>query len=242
MMCVCVCVLGLFEWDDDDVCVCMCVLGLFEWDDDGVCVCVCVRVIWMRWWWCVCVYVCVLGLFEWDDDDDVCVCAGAALPVAAETLGSDGAPDALRAARRSAQDQGGRSVCVCVSVCVSVCVCLSVCVCVCLCVCVCVCVCVSVCLSVCLSVCVSVCVSVCLCLCLCVCLCVCVCVCVYNRALSPPEAAEDIASVRKALQQVTAHASKLLRHPIPDFKKLEVRDSELNYILRDTILDLIAAV
>uniref|UniRef100_A0A9J7XK39 Rab3 GTPase-activating protein catalytic subunit n=1 Tax=Cyprinus carpio carpio TaxID=630221 RepID=A0A9J7XK39_CYPCA len=31
----------------------------------------------------------------------------------------------------------------------------------------------------------------------------------------------NIASVRKALQQVTAHASKLLHHPNPDFKKLE---------------------
>ncbi len=55
----------------------------------------------------------------------VCVCAGTALPVAAETLGSDGAPDALRAARRSAQDQGGRSVCVCQ--CVRACVCVRVC-------------------------------------------------------------------------------------------------------------------
>ncbi|KTF77434.1 hypothetical protein cypCar_00046555, partial [Cyprinus carpio] len=39
--------------------------------------------------------------------------------------------------------------------------------------------------------------------------------------ISPPEESEDIASVRKALQQVTAHASKLLHHPNPDFKKLE---------------------
>uniref|UniRef100_A0A671MR53 Rab3 GTPase-activating protein catalytic subunit n=1 Tax=Sinocyclocheilus anshuiensis TaxID=1608454 RepID=A0A671MR53_9TELE len=48
--------------------------------------------------------------------------------------------------------------------------------------------------------------------------------CVLHAALlkiKEEEATEDIASVRKALQQVTAHASKLLRHPNPDFKKLE---------------------
>ncbi|XP_016110500.1 rab3 GTPase-activating protein catalytic subunit-like [Sinocyclocheilus grahami] len=48
--------------------------------------------------------------------------------------------------------------------------------------------------------------------------------CVLHAALlkiKEEEASEDIASVRKALQQVTAHASKLLRHPNPDFKKLE---------------------
>uniref|UniRef100_A0A8C7VGN4 Rab3 GTPase-activating protein catalytic subunit n=1 Tax=Oncorhynchus mykiss TaxID=8022 RepID=A0A8C7VGN4_ONCMY len=33
---------------------------------------------------------------------------------------------------------------------------------------------------------------------------------------------EDILSVRKAIQQATSHASKLLRHPSPDYKKLEV--------------------
>ncbi|KAL7866119.1 hypothetical protein SRHO_G00113660 [Serrasalmus rhombeus] len=35
------------------------------------------------------------------------------------------------------------------------------------------------------------------------------------------ESVEDIPSVRKAIQQVTSHTSKHLRHPIPDFKKLE---------------------
>uniref|UniRef100_A0A8C1Z1V5 Rab3 GTPase-activating protein catalytic subunit n=1 Tax=Cyprinus carpio TaxID=7962 RepID=A0A8C1Z1V5_CYPCA len=48
--------------------------------------------------------------------------------------------------------------------------------------------------------------------------------CVLHAALlkiKEEEATEDIASVRKALQQVTAHASKLLHHPNPDFKKLE---------------------
>ncbi|XP_063070153.1 rab3 GTPase-activating protein catalytic subunit [Engraulis encrasicolus] len=35
------------------------------------------------------------------------------------------------------------------------------------------------------------------------------------------EAKEDILSVRKALQQVITHSSKLLRHPIPDYKKVE---------------------
>ncbi len=60
-------------------------------------------------------------------------------------------------------------------------------------------------------------------MCVSVCACVCVCACVSLNGLSPPEAAEDITSVRKALQQVTAHASKLLRHPSPDVKKLEVR-------------------
>uniref|UniRef100_A0A8C2D0Q7 Rab3 GTPase-activating protein catalytic subunit n=1 Tax=Cyprinus carpio TaxID=7962 RepID=A0A8C2D0Q7_CYPCA len=48
--------------------------------------------------------------------------------------------------------------------------------------------------------------------------------CVLHAALlkiKEEEESEDIASVRKALQQVTAHASKLLRHPNPDFKKLE---------------------
>ncbi|KAL1267284.1 hypothetical protein QQF64_032647 [Cirrhinus molitorella] len=48
--------------------------------------------------------------------------------------------------------------------------------------------------------------------------------CVLHAALlkfKEEEATEDIASVRKALQQVTSHASKLLRHPNPDFKKLE---------------------
>ncbi|KAI4887753.1 hypothetical protein NFI96_023692 [Prochilodus magdalenae] len=35
------------------------------------------------------------------------------------------------------------------------------------------------------------------------------------------ELVEDIPSVRKAIQQVTSHASKHLRHPSPDFKKLE---------------------
>ncbi|KPP72499.1 hypothetical protein Z043_108492, partial [Scleropages formosus] len=34
-------------------------------------------------------------------------------------------------------------------------------------------------------------------------------------------AAEDIPSVRKAIQQLTGSASKLLRHPSPDYKKLE---------------------
>ncbi|XP_042620408.1 rab3 GTPase-activating protein catalytic subunit-like [Cyprinus carpio] len=48
--------------------------------------------------------------------------------------------------------------------------------------------------------------------------------CVLHAALlkiKEEEESEDIASVRKALQQVTAHASKLLHHPNPDFKKLE---------------------
>uniref|UniRef100_A0A672P1M9 Rab3 GTPase-activating protein catalytic subunit n=1 Tax=Sinocyclocheilus grahami TaxID=75366 RepID=A0A672P1M9_SINGR len=48
--------------------------------------------------------------------------------------------------------------------------------------------------------------------------------CVLHAALlkiKEEEVTEDIASVRKALQQVTAHTSKLLRHPNPDFKKLE---------------------
>ncbi|XP_051566571.1 rab3 GTPase-activating protein catalytic subunit isoform X2 [Myxocyprinus asiaticus] len=48
--------------------------------------------------------------------------------------------------------------------------------------------------------------------------------CVLHAALikvKEEESTEDILSVRKALQQVTAHASKLLRHPNPDFKKLE---------------------
>ncbi|KAF4086748.1 hypothetical protein AMELA_G00087890 [Ameiurus melas] len=35
------------------------------------------------------------------------------------------------------------------------------------------------------------------------------------------EAVEDIASVRKIIPQVSSHASKLLRHPSPDLKKLE---------------------
>ncbi|XP_030642604.1 rab3 GTPase-activating protein catalytic subunit isoform X1 [Chanos chanos] len=35
------------------------------------------------------------------------------------------------------------------------------------------------------------------------------------------EAAEDIPSVRKAIQQISSLASKLLRHPNPDYKKLE---------------------
>ncbi|XP_012682028.1 rab3 GTPase-activating protein catalytic subunit isoform X2 [Clupea harengus] len=35
------------------------------------------------------------------------------------------------------------------------------------------------------------------------------------------EAREDILSVRKAIQQVISHASKLLRHPSPDYKKVE---------------------
>ncbi|KAL2081252.1 hypothetical protein ACEWY4_023105 [Coilia grayii] len=35
------------------------------------------------------------------------------------------------------------------------------------------------------------------------------------------EAREDILSVRKALQQVISHSSKLLRHPTPDYKKVE---------------------
>uniref|UniRef100_A0A8C7VFC9 Rab3 GTPase-activating protein catalytic subunit n=1 Tax=Oncorhynchus mykiss TaxID=8022 RepID=A0A8C7VFC9_ONCMY len=35
------------------------------------------------------------------------------------------------------------------------------------------------------------------------------------------ESVEDILSVRKAIQQATSHASKLLRHPSPDYKKLE---------------------
>ncbi|XP_067300747.1 rab3 GTPase-activating protein catalytic subunit isoform X1 [Pseudorasbora parva] len=48
--------------------------------------------------------------------------------------------------------------------------------------------------------------------------------CVLHAALlkiKEEESTEDIPSVRKALQQLTAHASKLLRHPSPDFKKLE---------------------
>lgn len=35
------------------------------------------------------------------------------------------------------------------------------------------------------------------------------------------ESVEDILSARKAIQQATSHASKLLRHPSPDYKKLE---------------------
>ncbi|KAG5283235.1 hypothetical protein AALO_G00039870 [Alosa alosa] len=35
------------------------------------------------------------------------------------------------------------------------------------------------------------------------------------------EAKEDILSVRKAMQQMISHASKLLRHPSPDYKKVE---------------------
>ncbi|XP_036427001.1 rab3 GTPase-activating protein catalytic subunit isoform X1 [Colossoma macropomum] len=35
------------------------------------------------------------------------------------------------------------------------------------------------------------------------------------------ESVEEIPSVRKAIQQVSSHASKHLRHPSPDFKKLE---------------------
>ena len=36
------------------------------------------------------------------------------------------------------------------------------------------------------------------------------------------ESLEDIPSVKKAVQQATSHASKQLRHPNPDHKKLEV--------------------
>ncbi|CAB1328595.1 unnamed protein product [Coregonus sp. 'balchen'] len=35
------------------------------------------------------------------------------------------------------------------------------------------------------------------------------------------ESVEDILSARKAIQQATSHASKVLRHPSPDYKKLE---------------------
>ncbi|XP_077071937.1 rab3 GTPase-activating protein catalytic subunit isoform X3 [Siphateles boraxobius] len=48
--------------------------------------------------------------------------------------------------------------------------------------------------------------------------------CVLHAALlkiKEEESTEDIPSVRKALQHLTSHASKLLRHPSPDFKKLE---------------------
>lgn len=48
--------------------------------------------------------------------------------------------------------------------------------------------------------------------------------CVLHAALlkiKEEESTEDIPSVRKALQQLTSHASKLLRHPSPDFKKME---------------------
>uniref|UniRef100_A0A8B9KJQ6 Rab3 GTPase-activating protein catalytic subunit n=1 Tax=Astyanax mexicanus TaxID=7994 RepID=A0A8B9KJQ6_ASTMX len=41
------------------------------------------------------------------------------------------------------------------------------------------------------------------------------------------ESVEDIPSVRKAIQQVTSHASKLLRHPNPDYKKLEETINQL---------------
>lgn len=60
---------------------------------------------------------------------------------------------------------------------------------------------------------------------------ICVCCCSFFVHLSisthlfllPTECTVDIPSVRKTLQQVTSHASKLLRHPNTDFKKLEVR-------------------
>uniref|UniRef100_A0A8C7PES9 Rab3 GTPase-activating protein catalytic subunit n=1 Tax=Oncorhynchus mykiss TaxID=8022 RepID=A0A8C7PES9_ONCMY len=42
-----------------------------------------------------------------------------------------------------------------------------------------------------------------------------------SSLLSHTESVEDILSVRKAIQQATSHASKLLRHPSPDYKKLE---------------------
>uniref|UniRef100_A0A8C9U1K2 Rab3 GTPase-activating protein catalytic subunit n=1 Tax=Scleropages formosus TaxID=113540 RepID=A0A8C9U1K2_SCLFO len=48
--------------------------------------------------------------------------------------------------------------------------------------------------------------------------------CVLHAAIlkvKEEEAAEDIPSVRKAIQQLTGSASKLLRHPSPDYKKLE---------------------
>ncbi|XP_062861672.1 rab3 GTPase-activating protein catalytic subunit [Trichomycterus rosablanca] len=48
--------------------------------------------------------------------------------------------------------------------------------------------------------------------------------CILHAALlkvKEEECTEDIPSVRKTLQQVTSHASKLLRHPNTDFKKLE---------------------
>ncbi|KAM6987009.1 rab3 GTPase-activating protein catalytic subunit [Aplochiton taeniatus] len=48
--------------------------------------------------------------------------------------------------------------------------------------------------------------------------------CVLHAAIlkeKEEESGEDIASVRKAVQQATSHASKLLRHPSPDYKKLE---------------------
>ncbi|XP_043086418.1 LOW QUALITY PROTEIN: rab3 GTPase-activating protein catalytic subunit-like [Puntigrus tetrazona] len=48
--------------------------------------------------------------------------------------------------------------------------------------------------------------------------------CVLHAALlkiKEEESSEDISSVRKSLQQITAQASKLLRHPSPDLKKLE---------------------
>ncbi|RXN17390.1 rab3 GTPase-activating catalytic subunit isoform X2 [Labeo rohita] len=48
--------------------------------------------------------------------------------------------------------------------------------------------------------------------------------CVLHAAvlkIKEEEATEDIVAVSKALQQVTSHASKLLRHPNSDFKKLE---------------------
>ncbi|XP_060785256.1 rab3 GTPase-activating protein catalytic subunit isoform X2 [Neoarius graeffei] len=48
--------------------------------------------------------------------------------------------------------------------------------------------------------------------------------CIIHAALlkvKEEEAVEDIASVRKIIPQVSSHASKLLRHPTPDLKKLE---------------------
>ncbi|KAM3862415.1 rab3 GTPase-activating protein catalytic subunit isoform 2-T2 [Diretmus argenteus] len=39
--------------------------------------------------------------------------------------------------------------------------------------------------------------------------------------LKEEESVEDIPSVKKAIQQATSHASKLLHHPSPDYKKLE---------------------
>lgn len=43
------------------------------------------------------------------------------------------------------------------------------------------------------------------------------------KLLVSSEMVEDITTVRKIIPQVVSHASKLLRHPSPDLKKLEVR-------------------
>uniref|UniRef100_A0A667YYH4 Rab3 GTPase-activating protein catalytic subunit n=1 Tax=Myripristis murdjan TaxID=586833 RepID=A0A667YYH4_9TELE len=40
--------------------------------------------------------------------------------------------------------------------------------------------------------------------------------------LKEEESVEDIPSVKKAIQQATSHASKVLHHPSPDYKKLEL--------------------